>query len=180
MEHYQRYILANLKTIKDYPIKGVSFKDLNPVLRLPGGINTIVHGFEEIIKRNNIQYTHIAAVESRGFIYGAILAQIQKKGLIPIRKKGKLPPPVITKTYQLEYGVDFLEIPAEIFKPSDRILIIDDVLATGGTVSATKDLVTEVKGNVVGACFVLELSALKARQNLNLNIPLYSLIKEES
>ena len=128
----------------------------------------------EKFKDRGIDY--VAAVESRGFIFGAPLAYINKKSFVPVRKKGKLPRATVERSYDLEYGTATIEIHKDAIKPGDRVVIIDDLLATGGTVEAAIKLVEMLGGKVVGCCFLIELEELKGREKLK-DFDVFSLLK---
>jgi adenine phosphoribosyltransferase len=146
---------ALVRTIPDYPKKGILFRDITTLIEHP-------EGFKESIERIASQYrgkgiTHVAGIEARGFIFGAGVAIALGVGFIPIRKKGKLPGETIGQNYALEYGVDTIEIHADAISKGDRILLIDDLVATGGTANAAIDLIRKSGGDVVAAAFVIDL-----------------------
>ena len=163
-----------IREISDFPKKGVLFRDITPLLQ-----NGKV--FDEAMSRlaNGFRYSEIssiACVESRGFIIGSALAGKLGCGVIPIRKKGKLPYKVCAETYDLEYGTDTLEMHTDAISPGQRILIVDDVLATGGTAKAVVNMVNNMQGEIVGAAFLLELLELKGREKLA-GYPVFSLLQ---
>lgn len=163
-----------IRDIPDFPKQGIIFKDITPLLRnfnaLKKSIDLIVQKF----RKESIQY--VVAVESRGFIFGSAVACKLGAGFIPIRKRGKLPYKTRGITYQLEYGTDTLEIHEDAVEPGSRVLVIDDVLATGGTTRAVCDLLKEQNANIVGVAFLIELGFLKGRNKLK-DLPLYSIMK---
>lgn len=169
-------ISSAVRDIPDFPSKGIVFKDITPILQ---DINL----FDEIIasiadKFKNIRIDKIAGIESRGFIFAMPLAVKMKIPFIPIRKKGKLPAKTVSMSYRLEYGQGDIEIHADAVKKDERVLLIDDLLATGGTTNAAVKLVEGIGGKVIAAAFVLELVFLKGRENIeNKNIDLFSLLK---
>jgi adenine phosphoribosyltransferase len=155
---------SRIRDIADYPKPGIVFKDITPLLAdhvaLAGVVDTIVnhHG------RGNID--KVVGMEARGFILAAPVAYHFGAGFVPVRKQGRLPAPTYTAAYALEYGEAVLEVHRDAFSPGDRVLIVDDVLATGGTVAATIDLITQAGGVVVGCSVLLELAFLAARDRL--------------
>ena len=163
-----------IRDIPDFPKKGIIFKDITPLLKdhlaLKKSIDLLVKKF----KKEKIDY--VVAVEARGFIFGTALAYKLGAGFIPIRKKGKLPYRTQSVSYQLEYGTDHLEIHEDAIKPQSRVLVVDDLLATGGTVKAVTNLLKEQKANIVAIAFLVELRFLKGKDQLK-DFPIYSLIK---
>jgi adenine phosphoribosyltransferase len=163
-----------IRDIPDFPKKGIIFKDITPLLHDKDAFQATIDELASVYKDEKID--GIIGIESRGFIFAAALAYKLKLGLIPVRKKGKLPYKTKSVSYQLEYGTDTLEIHADAIKPNARILIIDDLLATGGTVQAVSQLVKEQNAQIVGLGFVIELNFLKGRDKLN-GMPVYSMIQ---
>ena len=163
-----------IKDIPNFPKKGILFRDISPLLKSPEGWSKVISqlGFfcEEITP------DIIVGIESRGFIVGSALATQQKTGFVPIRKKGKLPGNVLGVDYTLEYGKDRLEIQSDALQENPRVLLIDDLLATGGTVNASAKLIEKAGGLVVGCGFIIELNELNGRDNIP-NVPVRSLIR---
>ncbi|OGR90947.1 MAG: adenine phosphoribosyltransferase [Elusimicrobia bacterium RIFCSPLOWO2_01_FULL_59_12] len=153
-----------IRDVPDFPKPGVVFKDITPLLQNPTLFKSTVEKMAGPFRRKGI--THVASVESRGFIFGAPVAYQLDAGFIPVRKKGKLPYKTAAFDYELEYGTDTLEIHADALDASSRVLVIDDVLATGGTAHATCKLVEKLKAKVVGMSFVIELEFLHGREKL--------------
>ena len=157
--------LANLvRDVPDFPVPGILFKDITTLVRDPAA-------FREVISRLTDHYADkpidvVAAIESRGFIFGAPLAWKLGAGFVPVRKPGKLPSKTIRATYSLEYGTDSLEIHSDAVERGQRVLIVDDLLATGGTARATANLVRELGGNVLAIAFLIELAELNGRARL--------------
>ena len=164
-----------IRDIPDFPKKGIIFKDITPLLKNNEALNYIIEEFKKRIINNKIDY--IIGIESRGFILGAALAQSLNCGFVPIRKKGKLPYKVISKTYDLEYGKDTLEIHIDALEANNNVVLIDDVLATGGTISAGLKMLETFKVNIIECQFLIEIKALKGYQKVvSLNKNHYSLI----
>ncbi len=162
------------RDIPDYPKKGIIFRDITGLLK-NGPVFKLA--IDEIAWHYNLkQIDAVVSIEARGFIIGSALAYRLGSGLVPVRKKGKLPWRVYSKTYDLEYGQDQLEVHRDAIEPEQNVLIVDDVIATGGTVEAVVKLVKEMKGNIIGAAFLIELVDLKGREKLG-DIPVLSLIK---
>ena len=153
-----------IKSIPDFPTPGVMFRDVTSVLDDPEGFQLSV---EELIRLlDGVEYDVIAGVESRGFIFGAPLAYRQGKAFVPVRKKGKLPRETVEMTYDLEYGTATIEIHKDAIKPGQKVVIIDDLIATGGTIEAAAKLVEQLGGEVVKMIFLIELTDLKGRERL--------------
>ncbi len=163
-----------LRDVPDFPKPGILFKDITPMLRSPQALRTACELLAEPFRNERI--TAVAAIESRGFIFGSIVAQSLNAGFIPIRKPGKLPWTTRKHEYVLEYGSGTLEIHDDALTPDDRVLVIDDVLATGGTLAAATHLVRGFEATLVGAGIVVELDFLQGRKNLP-NVPVHSLLR---
>jgi adenine phosphoribosyltransferase len=153
-----------IRDIPDFPKPGIVFKDITPLLGDPQAFPRAIKLLEEQYVGRGINV--IAAAEARGFIFGAPLAMAMGAGFVPIRKPGKLPYATIALEYQLEYGSDILEVHTDAFGTGQRVLLIDDVLATGGTMRACRDLVLSTGADVVATAFVIELSFLGGRDKL--------------
>lgn len=153
-----------VRDIIDYPIDGVTYRDITPLLGDAAAFATAVNGLVEQFA--GIAIDRVVGVEARGFIFGAAVAYRAGAGFVPVRKAGKLPWAVVREEYQLEYGSDKLEVHRDAIHPGERILIVDDVLATGGTAEATAKLVETLGGVVVGLGFLLEIVDLKGRERL--------------
>lgn len=166
-------ILSHIRNIPDFPKKGIQFKDITTALKKPEVFKAIIDNLYELIKDLNIDY--IAAVESRGYLFGAPLAYKKGAGLVIIRKPGKLPADVVRETYGLEYGTDILEMHKDAIEVGKKVLLIDDLLATGGTIKAAKKLIKKVGGEVVGSLFLIELTELSGK--VDMQMPTYNLIK---
>ena len=154
----------SIRDVPDFPKKGIVFKDITRLLADQELFKKTINSISERYKSRKIN--KIVGMESRGFIFGAPVAYSLGAGFVPVRKKGKLPYKTISTTYQLEYGTDTLEMHADAIKSGENILIVDDVLATGGTAAATVDLVKKSGGNIIGLAFLIELSFLNGREKI--------------
>ncbi len=157
-------IKATVCEIPDFPKPGISFKDITPILKDPILCTAIID--ELYLQLKDLDFDAIAAVESRGFLFGLMLANKMGKPFIPIRKKGKLPFTTVAQQYDLEYGTATIEIHKDAFLPGAKILIHDDLLATGGTVMATTSLINKLEGVVAGFSFIVSLDFLNGKQKL--------------
>ena len=153
-----------VRSIPDFPEPGIIFRDITTILQDPDGLKLAVDGLLERLK--DVEYDVVVGPESRGFIFGVPVAYEGHKGFIPVRKKGKLPCETISVKYDLEYGSAELEIHRDALKPGQKVVIIDDLLATGGTMEAIIKLVEKLGREVVRICFVMELAGLKGRERL--------------
>jgi len=163
-----------INDIPDFPKKGILFRDISPLLKSPEGWGEVMRRLGFFCERTTPDL--IVGIESRGFIVGSALATQQRTGFVPVRKKGKLPGKVLGVDYTLEYGRDRLEIQSDAFEGNPRVLLVDDLLATGGTVNAASKLIKKAGGQLVGCSFIIELSALKGRESIP-NVPINSLIE---
>ena len=164
-----------IRDIPDFPKKGIIFKDITPLLKNKHALSYIIEEFKKRIIIKKIDY--IIGIESRGFILGAALAQSLSCGFVPIRKKGKLPYKVFSETYDLEYGKDTLEMHIDALEANNNVVLIDDVLATGGTISASLKMLETFKVNVIECQFLIEIKSLKGYEKIvSLNKEHYSLI----
>jgi adenine phosphoribosyltransferase len=164
---------SKIRDIPDFPKPGIIFKDITPLLADPDSLRLAVHELAKPFKNSNI--TAVAGVEARGFIFGVLVALELNIGFIPLRKAGKLPHKVKSVNYTLEYGETSLEAHIDAIKDGDQILLIDDLLATGGTAQASCQLVESLGGTVIACAFVIELTFLNGRNQLA-NTPIHSLI----
>ncbi len=153
-----------IRTIPDFPEKGILFRDITTLLKEPEGLQEALHQMQDAIK--DMEYDVIVGPESRGFIFGVPLAYVEKKGFVPVRKPGKLPAAVYSQEYDLEYGKSCLEIHQDALKKGQKVLIVDDLLATGGTGRAIAQMVTRAGAEVAGFLFLIELEALGGRETL--------------
>ena len=157
-------VKSYIRDVPDFPKPGVVFKDITPLLQNQELFRSTIERMAGPFRKKGI--THVASVESRGFIFGAPVAYQLNAGFIPVRKKGKLPYKTASYSYELEYGTDTLEIHSDALDANSRVLIIDDVLATGGTAVASAKLVETLKAHVIGLSFVIELEFLHGREKL--------------
>ena len=171
-------IKSRIRTIPHYPHHGIMFRDITTLLKDPVGLRTTI---QEISKRyQNTELNKVVGIESRGFIIGAPVAYQLSKGFVPIRKRNKLPAETIGRDYQLEYGTDRIEIHVDAIQPGDRVLLIDDLIATGGTAEAAVKLIHDMGGEVVECCFVIDLPDVGGRARLeNLGYKVFSLCEFE-
>lgn len=164
---------TKIRDIENFPHDGITFKDITPLLKDPDSLDNTVKALATPYQKAEI--TAVAAMEARGFIFGSLVAQQLGVGLIPLRKPGKLPYAVERIDYQLEYGSTSLEAHTDAITRGDKILVIDDVLATGGTASASCNLIERLGGEVIACAFVIELSQLAGRQHLS-QYPIHSVL----
>lgn len=164
----------HIRSIPDFPKPGILFYDITTLLKNKNAFKHAVNQLANKFKSKKVDA--VVAVEARGFILGGAIAHKLNSGFIPVRKKGKLPWKTHSVTYELEYGTDTLEMHKDAIKPGDRVLIVDDLLATGGTVKAVTNLVNQVGGKIAGIVFLTELTSLKGKEKLK-GLPVFSLIK---
>ncbi|MEE2635856.1 MAG: adenine phosphoribosyltransferase [Acidobacteriota bacterium] len=160
MEHLK----TKIRHIPDFPKPGILFYDITTLLRDPAGFTETLDGLTEPFRDQRVDV--VVGIESRGFILGAAIADRLRTGFVPVRKPGKLPADTLQQSYQLEYGSDVLEIHTDAIDTGQRVLIVDDLLATGGTARAARDLVQKAGGEVVGLAFLVELVFLNGRDQL--------------
>ena len=166
MEHLK----AKIRHVPDFPKPGILFYDITTLLRDPVGLAEVLDGLTEPFRDQQIDL--VVGIESRGFILGAAVADRLRAGFVPVRKPGKLPARTIQQSYDLEYGSDTLEIHQDAIEQGQRVLIVDDLLATGGTARAALDLVKKTGGEIVGLAFLVELQFLNGRARLG-DTPLF-------
>ncbi|MDB5528958.1 MAG: adenine phosphoribosyltransferase [Devosia sp.] len=167
-----------VRTIPDYPRKGVMFRDITTLIEHPEGFKQSIEAIAA--PHRNMGITHVAGIEARGFIFGAGVAIALGVGFIPVRKKGKLTGETIGQNYALEYGVDTIEIHADVIGPGDKVLLVDDLIATGGTAIAAVGLLRRTGASVNHAAFVIDLPDLGGAEKLRAeNVAIHSLIAFE-
>ena len=158
-------IKQHIRDVVDFPKAGITFKDITPLLTNHDVLQDTIDGLERPYRKEAV--TAVAGIEARGFIFGSLVAQSLKCAFIPIRKPGKLPCPTYEADYELEYGKNMLQIHQDALHQNDRVLIVDDLLATGGTAAASVKLVEKTGASVAGVAFVVELDFLNGREKLN-------------
>ena len=157
-------IKSKIRTIENYPIDGVMFRDITTLLQDPEGLRESI---DQLVNRyKDLKIDKIVAIEARGFILGAPLAYLLNIGLVLIRKPGKLPSETINQEYKLEYGSDMVEIHIDAIKKGEKVLIVDDLIATGGTAEAAVRLIQKVQGEIVECCFIIDLPDLGGSEKL--------------
>lgn len=164
-------IISRIRTVENFPKQGISFKDITTLLNDAEAFKYTVDLISDRLKDQKIDY--IVGIEARGFLFGTVLAYKLGAGFVPARKPGKLPAETVSCEYALEYGTDKVEIHKDAIKPGSRVLIVDDLLATGGTAAAVENLVSQLGGELVGFEFLIELDFLNGReklQNQNINV----------
>ena len=164
----------HIRDIPNFPKEGIIFKDISTLLKNKDAFKHAIDTLAKRFKKERVAY--VVGVEARGFIFGAALAYKMGAGFVPVRKKGKLPHKTNSVTYQLEYGTDTLEIHEDAFPRNARVLVVDDLLATGGTIKAVTDLLKNQKAKIVGVAFIIELQFLNGKAKLK-DLPIYSIIQ---
>ena len=170
-------IATKIRNVPDFPKQGIQFKDITTLLKDGKTFARVIDLFDQKFNQKNIDL--IVGIESRGFIFGSALAYKWGIGFVPVRKPGKLPADKIREEYELEYGTDALEIHTDSISKGQKVLIIDDLLATGGTIAATTKLVTRLGGIIAGIAMIIELSFLKGREKIE-QFEFYSLVNYDS
>jgi adenine phosphoribosyltransferase len=165
-----------IRDIPDFPKSGILFRDITTLLRDPNGLRYTIDFLTQKCTDSGLKVDYVIGIESRGFIIGSPLAYKLGAGFIPVRKKGKLPAAVYSVEYELEYGTDCLEVHQDALQPSSRVLIVDDLIATGGTAKATAELVQNIGCELVGFGFIIELRDLQGRKHLP-DVPIISLLE---
>lgn len=160
MKKIEEYV----RNIPDFPEPGIIFRDVTSVLQDPEGLKLAIDSMIQLL--DNVEFDVIAGTESRGFIFGMPIAYALGKSFIPVRKKGKLPCETVSAEYELEYGNATIEIHKDAIKPGQRVVLVDDLIATGGTISASARLIEQLGGEVVKIIFLMELAGLRGREKL--------------
>ena len=163
----------HIRDVPDFPVPGILFRDITPLLREPAALKAAIEGMVEPWTDQRVDL--VAAMEARGFMFGGAMAMLLGAGFVPVRKAGKLPRRTVSVEYALEYRDDVLHVHADAVDPGQRVLVVDDVIATGGTAAAVVKLIEQLGGQVVGAQFLVELSDLAGRELLK-DYPVHSLI----
>lgn len=181
MEDHHHPKLANLRAlirdIPDFPKPGIVFKDITPLLASPAGLSLAVEYLTQPFRHDPVKL--VAGAESRGFIFGTAVARNLSAGFVPIRKPGKLPSETHAESYSLEYGTEVVEVHTDAVRPGDAVLMVDDVLATGGTMAACCRLVERLGGRIVGISVLIELAFLNGRRQFG-RYPVHSILRYES
>jgi adenine phosphoribosyltransferase len=173
-ESIKEYLLDNIRTIPDFPKPGIQFKDITTLLSNKKALQLTTFLLTEPYLEKEVDV--VVGLESRGFLFGTNIAQNLNAGFVPVRKPGKLPADTISQEYELEYGTDTLEMHADAILPGSKVLIHDDLIATGGSAVAATKLVQELGGKVIGYSFIMELSFLKGRALLEKEAPIESIL----
>ncbi len=160
MKKIEEYV----RSIPDFPEPGIIFRDITSVLQDKDGLQIAINSMQDLVK--DLDFDVVVGPESRGFIFGVPIAYNMKKSFVPVRKKGKLPCETIEKEYALEYGTATIEIHKDAIKPGQKVVIIDDLIATGGTIEAIIELIEQLGGEVVRIAFLMELEGLEGRKKL--------------
>lgn len=160
MKKLEEYV----RSIPDFPEPGIIFRDVTSILQDADGLKLAIDGLMEML--DGVEYDVVVGPESRGFIFGVPVAYASHKGFVPVRKKGKLPCETIEAEYDLEYGKAVIEMHKDSIRPGQKVVVIDDLIATGGTIEAIVGLIEQLGGEVVKICFVMELAGLKGREKL--------------
>ena len=161
MDDLKRYI----REVPDWPKKGILFYDITTLLKDPLALRMTVDRFVWLFAKQDVD--KVVGMESRGFMFGPIVAYDLNAGFVPVRKPGKLPAETVEQSYELEYGTDRLQVHRDAITPGERVLVVDDLVATGGTAQATAELIETLGGEVVGMGFIIELTFLKPRERLS-------------
>lgn len=165
-----------IRDLPDFPQPGILFRDITTLLNNARGLRETIDRLSEACQNANLKPDYIVGMESRGFIFATPLAYKLNAGFVPVRKPGKLPAPTYSAVYDLEYGSDRLEVHQDAIAPGAKVLIADDLLATGGTAKATTELLSQLEADVIGFAFVIELLALNGKDKLP-DLPVISLVK---
>lgn len=162
-------IKSLIRTIPDYPKKGIMFRDITTLIKDPVGFRLVIDSLTQRYINGKVKFDVIVGIESRGFILGGALSYTLGKGFVPVRKKGKLPAKTVKQEYQLEYGTDTIEIHQDAIKKGDRVLVIDDLIATGGTALAAAKLIEKLGGKIAEMAFIVDLPDLGGLKKLKAN-----------
>ncbi|MFV1996075.1 MAG: adenine phosphoribosyltransferase [Verrucomicrobiales bacterium] len=167
-------LAAAIRDVPDFPKPGIVFKDITPILSSPGHFRRAVDALADTV--SGVAIDKVIGIDARGFIFGAAVADRLGTGFIPIRKKGKLPWKTVGCAYQLEYGEAEIEMHEDAISPGERLFLVDDLLATGGTAGAAVRLIEKLGGNLVAISFLVELGFLKGREQLDTEVPVHAII----
>ncbi|MBQ5673800.1 MAG: adenine phosphoribosyltransferase [Lachnospiraceae bacterium] len=153
-----------VRSIENFPEEGIIFRDVTSVLQDPDGLKLAIDSMMDFLE--GVEFDVVVGTESRGFIFGVPIAYAKQKGFVPVRKKGKLPMETISREYDLEYGSAVVEMHRDSIKPGQKVVLVDDLIATGGTIEASIQMIEELGGEVVKVLFLMELAGLKGRERL--------------
>lgn len=159
-------IKSLIRTVEDYPKKGIMFRDITTLIKDPVGFRLVIDNFTQRYIKGDMEFDMIVGIESRGFIIGGALSYTLGKGFVPIRKKGKLPAEKVLQEYELEYGTDIIEIHKDAIQENTRVILVDDLLATGGTALAAASLVEKLGGRIIEIAFIVDLPDLGGHARL--------------
>ena len=174
------YLRQHIRTVPDWPVPGVQFRDITPLLQNPKVFRVLIDAFVHRYMDSALRPDVVAGLDARGFIVGSVVAYELNLGFVPIRKKGKLPFTTVEETYELEYGSATVELHAEAVKPGDRVLLIDDLIATGGTMMAGRKLLERLGATVIEGAAIVDLPELGGSQRLkDSGLPLFTLLNFE-
>jgi adenine phosphoribosyltransferase len=172
-----QYLKAHIRTVSDWPAPGVQFRDITPLLQDPKVFRVLIDAFVHRYMDAALRPSVVAGLDARGFILGAVVAYELNLGFVPIRKKGKLPFDTIQETYELEYGSATVELHTDAVKPGDRVLLIDDLIATGGTMLAGKKLLEQLGATVIEGAAIVDLPELGGSEKIRASgLPLFTLV----
>ena len=171
------YLRQHIRTVSDWPVPGVQFRDITPLLQNPKVFRVLIDAFVHRYMDGDLRPDVVAGLDARGFILGAVVAYELNLGFVPIRKKGKLPFTTVTETYELEYGSATVELHADAVQPGDRVLLLDDLIATGGTMMAGRKLLERLGATVIEGAAIVDLPELGGSQRLrDSGLPLFTLV----
>ncbi|MBP6305927.1 MAG: adenine phosphoribosyltransferase [Giesbergeria sp.] len=174
------YLRQHIRTVPDWPVPGVQFRDITPLLQNPKVFRVLIDAFVHRYMDSALRPDVVAGLDARGFIVGSVVAYELNLGFVPIRKKGKLPFTTVEETYELEYGSATVELHADAVKPGDRVLLIDDLIATGGTMMAGRKLLERLGASVIEGAAIVDLPELGGSQRLkDSGLPLFTLLNFE-
>ena len=174
------YLRQHIRTVPDWPVPGVQFRDITPLLQNPKVFRVLIDAFVHRYMDKALRPDVVAGLDARGFIVGSVVAYELNLGFVPIRKKGKLPFTTVEETYELEYGSATVELHADAVKPGDRVLLIDDLIATGGTMMAGRKLLERLGASVIEGAAIVDLPELGGSQRLkDSGLPLFTLLNFE-
>ena len=174
------YLRQHIRTVSDWPVPGVQFRDITPLLQNPKVFRVLIDAFVHRYMDSALRPDVVAGLDARGFIVGSVVAYELNLGFVPIRKKGKLPFTTVEETYELEYGSATVELHADAVKPGDRVLLIDDLIATGGTMMAGRKLLERLGATVIEGAAIVDLPELGGSQRLkDSGLPLFTLLNFE-